>query len=134
MVVWLQRGRPRTKINTHMNYISQLTTIITMIFGLTTTVGVFLHDTNVDKAFVSAWKTLHYAVRTEADDHKPGSTPHTHAEHGEFSKVLKDGKAHPRSTPRSSDRKHLHHKLASRSGDTDFDGHRLTVDPLTMTR
>lgn len=51
-----------------MNYISQFTTIVTMIFGITTTVGVFLHDTNVDKAFVSAWKTLHYAVRTEADE------------------------------------------------------------------
>lgn len=114
-----------------MNYISQLIAITTMLLGISTSLGVFLHDTNVDKAFVLSW-SLDVDKSTNADDYKPGSSPHTHSEHGGLSSVLKDGKAHPRTAPRNGDRKHLHHKAASRGGDSDFDGHRLVVDPQTV--
>lgn len=115
-----------------MNYFSQLIAVTTMFFGISTSLGVFLHDTNVDKAFVLAWSLSTTDGSAQVDDHhKPGSTPHTHSDHGGLSSIIKDGQAHPRTTPRNGDRKHLHHKTVSRAGDSDFDGHRLVIKPQT---
>ena len=74
-------------------------------------------------------------ARQVDDDHhsKPHSSPHTHSDHHDFSGALKDGQTHPRTTPRSADRKHLHTKLVSRGGDGDIDGHRLMVDPISVS-
>ena len=93
-----------------MKYLPQIITTATMAFGVSTSLGVFLHDTNIDKAVVSAWRIM-----------------------SDFSGVLKDGQTNPRTTPRSTDRKHLHTKLVSRGGDGDIDGHRLMVDPVSVS-
>lgn len=117
-----------------MKYLPQIITTATMAFGLSTSLGVFLHDTNVDKAVISAWQSMNDTYQIDDDHHsKPHSSPHTHSDHHDFSGVLKDGRAHPRTTPRSTDRKHLHIKLSSRGGDGDIDGHRLMVDPISAS-
>ena len=117
-----------------MKYVSHILTTATMALGLSTSLGVFLHDTNVDKAVISAWRVMKDAYQVD-DDHrsKPHSSPHTHSDHHDFSGALKDGQTHPRTTPRSADRKHIHTKLVSRGGDGDIDGHRLMVDPISVS-
>ena len=118
-----------------MKYLPQIITTATMAFGVSTSLGVFLHDTNIDKAVVSAWRIMSDVYQVDDDHHhtKPHSSPHTHSDHHDVSGVLKDGQTNPRTTPRSTDRKHLHTKLVSRGGDGDIDGHRLMVDPVSVS-
>ena len=118
-----------------MKYLPQIITTATMAFGVSTSLGVFLHDTNIDKAVVSAWRIMSDVYQVDDDHHhtKPHSSPHTHSDHHDFSGVLKDGQTNPRTTPRSTDRKHLHTKLVSRGGDGDIDGPRLMVDPVSVS-
>ncbi|MDO4712973.1 MAG: hypothetical protein Q4B05_03665 [Candidatus Saccharibacteria bacterium] len=115
-----------------MNQFTQLLTPLTMLLSLTTACGVFLHDTNVDKALVSAVSSAHAdsgpANETaEAARLRPGSTPHTHAEEPSLAKVVKEGRHNPRSTPRGNDRRHAHQKRTAH-GNSDIDGHRLLID------
>lgn len=111
-----------------MNTLQQIIAPLTMLLGLTTACGVLMHDTNLDKAFVSAFQKIdtYVASADETGKTKPSSSPHTHAEGPSLSKVLKDGHSHPRNTPRHTDRKHLYQKRMSRDGQ-DFDGHRLML-------
>lgn len=119
-----------------MIQLQQIITTLIMILSINISAGILLHDTNIDKAILSSWKSsnphynIHQTDQIAGKHETPESHLHTHPEHMKLDSVLKDGQAHPRSTPRGNNRKHLQNKLFSRGGDTDFDGHRLTVDPL----
>lgn len=112
-----------------MNQIQQFFTIITMLISLQTALGVLLHDTNVDKALLSSWTKSLSGVHVDASDggKMPENNPHTHPEHAQLTRMLRDNAANPRTTPRNSDRKHLHQKRVSRN--TEFDGHRICIAP-----
>lgn len=113
-----------------MNYIYNLLAPLTMLVSLSTACGVLLHDTNLDKAFMSVWTSASpMNASEEAGKVKPGSTPHTHAHSVSLSDMIHDSQAHPRNAPRSTDRKHLHQKRVARGNHT-FDGHRLTLDRI----
>lgn len=113
--------------------LQQVITSLTMVVSLLTAGGVVMHDTNIDKALVSAMVKIAAVVDgTMTDDAskiKPGSTPHTHPEHTSISSIMREGNARPRSTPRNTDRKHLQTKRAH-GGGHEFDGNRLTIDPI----
>ena len=100
-----------------MNYIYNLLAPLTMLLSLSTACGVLLHDTNLDKAFVSAWTS---------SEVKQGSTPHTHVHGVTLGDTLREGQKHPRTKPRTTDRKHIHQKRVARGHHT-FDGHRLML-------
>ena len=72
-----------------MNLVQQFFTVTTMFISLNVAFGVLLHDTNVDKAFLSSWKT--YSVQSGVEDEikMPETKPHTHPEHAQLSNVLK---------------------------------------------
>lgn len=97
-----------------MNLVQQFFTVTTMFVSLNVAFGVLLHDTNVDKAFLSSWKT--YSVQSGVEDEikMPETKPHTHPEHAQLSNVLKEGSARPRTTPRNNDKKRLRQKYAAR--------------------
>lgn len=114
-----------------MNQFTQVLTPLTMLLSLSTACGVLLHDTNIDKAVLSAVDSRSITTDGDAGQTKPGSTPHTHSEGPSLSKVVKEGRTHPRSTPRAQDRKHTSQKRML-SGDTDIDGHRLIVHPAEL--
>ncbi len=121
-------GKLITKID-NMNQIQQFFTIITMLISLQTALGVLLHDTNVDKALLSSWTKVSGTAHADVSDSgkMPESNPHTHPEHTQLMRTLRDNAAHPRTTPRNSDRKHLHQKRVARN--TEFDGHRICIAP-----
>lgn len=112
-----------------MNQIQHFFTIITMLISLQTALGVLLHDTNIDKALLSSWaKESSGAYMDMGDSGKmPEAKPHTHPEHTQLTRTLRDNAAHPRATPRNSDRRHLHQKRVSRN--TEFDGHCICIAP-----
>lgn len=113
-----------------MNYLYTLLTPLTMLVSLSTACGVLLHDTNIDKAFMSVWVTTNSSNTVEETGKtKPGSTPHTHVHGISLADTLREGQAHPRTTPRIADRKHIHQKRVARGNHT-FDGYRLIVEGL----
>jgi len=113
-----------------MKYIYKLFAPLTMLLSLSTACGVLLHDTNIDKAFMSAWATPDISNNTdEAGKTKLGSTPHTHAHGISLGDTIRDGQAHPCTAPRTGDRKHIHQKRVARGNHT-FDGYRLFLQSL----
>lgn len=99
-----------------------------MLVSLHTALGVLLHDTNLDKAFISGWKVAKVSAHVDSVDAKmPETTPHTHPEHIQLSDMLKTSSRNHRTTPRDNYRKHLHQKRVSRN--TEFDGHRICIAP-----
>ena len=113
-----------------MKNIYKLFAPITMLLSLSTVCGVLLHDTNIDKAFMSAWSVADSSTSTEdASKVKLGSTPHTHAHGISLADTIQDGQAHPCTAPRSGDRKHIHQKRVARGGHG-FDGYRLLLHSL----
>lgn len=96
-----------------MNIAQQLITPLTVLLSLFTASGVLLHDTHIDKAFVSV------ANKPQVGDMSPenvvqvrsGSNLHPHAEHMSVVKnKTDDGKA----LPRNRDRKNLVKRRAVR--------------------
>lgn len=111
-----------------MNIIQNILTVLTIVVSLQTALGVLLHDTNIDKAIISSWKVVRYNAHGDVlEVEMPENNPHTHPEHTQLSDVLKDNATRPRTTPRNSDRKHLHQKRVSRN--TEFDGRRICIAP-----
>ena len=110
-----------------MNLVQQLFTTATMLVSLSTAFGVLLHDTNIDKAFLSSWKPYSVQGNIEDETKLPETNPHTHPEHSQLSNVLKEGSARPRTTPRSNDKKRLRQKYVARGQHT-FDGYHLNLD------
>lgn len=114
-----------------MNYFAKIIAPITMLLSLSTACGVVLHDTNVDKALISAWSAITTPESSEEYGSRFSSHPHTHAERVSLAGTLHESDAHPRTAPRSTDRKHLHQKRVSR-GQGFFDGYRLLADGLRV--
>ena len=111
-----------------MNLYQKLIAPFTVLISLLTAGGVLLHDTNTDKAFLSAWTVTHPNFASDDTGKiRPGSMPHTHAERVSLSDTIREGNANPRTTPRSNDRKHLWHKRVAKENH-EFDGFRLMID------
>ena len=110
-----------------MNYMYKLLAPLTMLVSLSTACGVLLHDTNIDKAFMSAWAATNTAEETGRM--KPGSNPHTHVHGVSLADTLREGQSKPRTTPRNTDRKHIHQKRVARGNHT-FDGYRLILENI----
>ena len=60
-----------------MNLVQQLFTTATMLVSLNTAFGVLLHDTNIDKAFLSSWKPYSVQGTIEDETKLPETNPHT---------------------------------------------------------
>lgn len=112
-----------------MNLLQQIIAQLTMLVSLTTACGVLMHDTNLDKAFVSAFSVVdfHGATTDDGGKTKIGSSPHTHPEHISLSSVMREGAARPRTNPRDDGRKHLLVKRRTHGGNHELDGHRLCI-------
>ncbi|MDO4781502.1 MAG: hypothetical protein Q4A34_03905 [Candidatus Saccharibacteria bacterium] len=116
-----------------MNIVQQMIASLMTLVSLATLCGVLMHDTNVDKAFVTAlYKTdMQQAMADDgAAKVKPGSTPHTHPEHASLSGIMRESNARPRTLPRNTDRKYANAKRTR--GNHEFDGNRLLFDPVMM--
>lgn len=103
-----------------------------MLISLLTACGVLLHDTNFDKAFVTAiGKTVVADSNNVNNDDgskvKVGSTPHTHPEHLSLANILKERGARPRPNPHDDNRRRFHAKRTQNKHE--FDGHRLCIAP-----
>ncbi len=113
-----------------MNLVQQFFTVTTMFVSLNIAFGVLLHDTNMDKAFLSSWKIQNVHGNSESETKMPETKPHTHPEHAQLSNVLKEGSARPRTTPRNNDKKRLRQKYAAR-GQHVFDGYHLDLEGIS---
>ena len=114
-----------------MNYIYNFLAPLTMLVSLSTACGVLLHDTNIDKAFMTVLSTTNSVSNgsEETGKIKPGSNPHTHVHGVTLADTFNEGKSHPRVAPRNNDSKHIHQKRVAR-GNHIFDGYRLIIDNL----
>lgn len=109
------------------SYLTQILTSLTMIFSLSTAIGIFMHDTNMDKALISSLNSINKSFDMAADDHRPGSSPHTHSHHGDLLAAIKDANAHPRKNPRSS-RRGLSRKISHKVNNS-HDNYNIVIDP-----
>lgn len=108
---------------------------LTMVVSLTTACGILMHDTNMDKAVLSAVQQVKdYTAADAGESVKPTSHPHTHSEGPSLSNTLKEGRAHPRRTPRYTDRKQARNRDAQRFGDDGINGRRLMLEALPSLR
>ena len=112
-----------------MNLVQQFFTAMAMLVSLNVAFSIFIHDTNIDKAFLSSWKMYSVHGDVESDGKMPETNPHTHPEHSDLSNVLKESSARPRTTPRNNDKKRLRQKYAARGQHT-FDGYHLDLDTI----
>lgn len=113
-----------------MNLCKQLFTTLSLCVSLTTTYGVVLHDTNLDKAFLSGVgmvQSTHNTTSGTAKPLLPEAMLHTHPEHAQLTDALKAGTTQPRNTPRHMDRRYLHQKRVAKGQHT-YDGYRLYLD------
>lgn len=76
--------------------------------ALSTTMGVFVHDSQLDKAAVTALKSTH--ERVEAGGAKLAPELHTHAEHTKLKKHT-----HKANDPRDKIRNHNHKKAGRKT-------------------
>ena len=90
-----------------MNLVQQFFTVTTMFVSLNVAFGVLLHDTNVDKAFLSSWKTYSVQSDVEGEIKMPETKPHTHPEHAQLSNVLRDRELRLEITTRSDYAKNM---------------------------
>jgi len=103
---------------------------LAILVSLTTATGIFVHDTNIDKA---ASKILSLPSTLESIDSgmaaaRLGNDPHNHVEQVSFSQVVRDlGSAGPRIQPRQEDKKYVAQKN-SIHGDFLFDNYNLPRD------
>lgn len=114
-----------------MNIVQQMTASLMTLVSFATLCGVLMHDTNVDKAFVTALHKVDVQQAAAEDGGakvKPGSTPHTHPEHASLSSIMRESNARPRTMPRNTDRKYANAKRTR--GNHEFDGNRLMLDPV----
>ena len=89
-----------------------------MFVSLNVAFGVLLHDTNVDKAFLSSWKTYSVQSDVEGEIKCQKQSPILIQNMLNCQNVLKEGSARPRTTPRNNDKKRLRQKYAARGQHT----------------
>ena len=89
-----------------MNTLQIIMTQLAAIISLTTASGILLHDSHLDKAFVSIINHVQADNATNVPQEtakvRVGSNPHTHAEH---MSVRSDRNDNPSYMPKSRDRK-----------------------------
>ena len=106
-----------------------LLTPLSMILSFTTAVGVFVHDTRIDKATltVMAVPAVVVAYQAGASMHLGGDL-HTHSERSSLSQSVNDIKGqNPRVQPRSnSDKKYVTQKNSG-LGHNPFDSYRMPL-------
>lgn len=101
----------------HMNITQIIASQFIALVSLTTLAGVLIHDVNIDKAFKTATykqsaKDVH---TTDTSAHmRPGTTPHTHAEH---LKVGNDRVDQAKALPRRDRKKVVQQVIRGHHGD-----------------
>ncbi len=108
-----------------MNLAQTIINLLSITFCVSTAGSVLLHDTNADKAALTA---VANRVRTAENPVKqPGSMPHTHSERGSLHQAIRDlNTAQPRVQPRNQqDKKYVQNKLPR--GHHPFDNYTLPV-------
>ena len=94
-----------------MNFTNLLLAQAITLVGLVTACSVVLHDTNVDKAFSSAFHKTQTGDFASDAPMRPSSNPHTHAEH---LSVVRDNQSTPRALPRERNKRHMSDKRPAR--------------------
>lgn len=112
-----------------MQYSKKLSHIAIALLSLTTALGVFVHDTKMDQAAVTAL-ALPVAILGLESVEKPlkiTGDPHTHSERGSLSQAIRGiNGGTPRIQPRDDDKKyHLQKKVAK--GVHAFDGYYMPL-------
>lgn len=109
-----------------MNSIQTIINLIALSFSLGTASSVLVHDTNIDKAMVTAL-TAEIAT-TSAAPTKLGNDPHTHSERMSLYQAIRSlNSSQPRTQPRGQDdRKYVQAKPTAR-GHHPFDNYSLPV-------
>lgn len=100
---------------------------LAILVSLTTATGVFVHDTNIDKAasrILSLPSTLE-TIDSGMASARLGNDPHNHVEQVSFSQFVRDIQTSgPRIQPRQEDKKYVAQKNAMQ-GDFLFDNYNL---------
>ena len=109
-----------------MNIAHTIFNLLSLTFCLGTASSVLIHDTNVDKAMVTA--VTNHAQHMTNPIAKPGNDPHTHSERTSLHQAIRDLNAsQPRVQPRNQDEKHYAQSKPSARGHHPFDNYTLPV-------
>lgn len=108
-----------------MNLAQTIVNLLSITFCLGTAGSVFVHDTNVDKAALTA--VANRVQHIENPVAKPGNDPHTHSDRGSLHQAIRDLNAsQPRTQPRNQqDKKYVQNKLPR--GHHPFDNYTLPI-------
>lgn len=98
---------------------------LTILASLSTTAGIAIHDTKIDKFATLALSLPSTTTSYESSNRvvNIGGDLHTHAEHVSVLKMTQDS---PRIQPRTDDKKHLLQKRVAR-GHHPFDNYNLPI-------
>ena len=99
--------------------------LASVALALTTATSMFIHETNVDKALITA---AHDQVGLRTPVTKPGSNPHTHSDRGSLYQAIRDLNAsQPRIQPRNQNEKKYVQAKPTARGHHPFDNYTLPV-------
>lgn len=107
-----------------MNIVNTIINLLSLTFCLGTASSVVIHDTNIDKAMLTAVTSRTQVV--DAPVMRPGNDPHTHSERVSLHQAIRDLNAsQPRVQPRNQDEKHYIQSKPSARGHHPFDNYTL---------
>ncbi len=108
-----------------MNSIPTILNFLALTLSLGTASSVLVHDTNIDKAMVTALAAQTASITGPA---KLGNDPHTHSERGSLYQAIRSlNSSQPRTQPRGQeDRKYVQAKPTAR-GHHPFDNYTLPL-------
>lgn len=109
-----------------MNSIPTILNFLALTLRLGTASSVLVHDTNIDKAMITALAVQ--APTTSNGPAKPGNDPHTHSERASLYQAIRSlNSSQPRTQPRGQeDRKYVQAKPTAR-GHHPFDNYTLPL-------
>lgn len=109
-----------------MNIIPTIFNLLALSFSLGTASSVLVHDTNIDKAMITALSSE--TANTSTGSAKPGNDPHTHSERMSLYQAIRSiNSSQPKTQPRSQDdRRHVQEKPVT-PGHHPFDNYSLPV-------
>lgn len=109
-----------------MNILQAAINLLTLGLSVSTAGSMLVHDTNFDKAMITAVTAKSPATNVVVST--PGNDPHTHSERGSLHQAIRDLNAsQPRIQPRSQDRgKYVQAKPTAR-GHHPFDNYTLPL-------
>lgn len=102
---------------------------VTILVSAATATGVFVHDTRIDKAAMTAVSAPAVMAAYEANTKQTNLSPdlHPHSERGSLSQAVHDLKTqNPRIQPRAEEKKHLMQKRVAK-GHHAFDNYNLPI-------